>query len=336
LHYHRKLNSFIGYTTGQELSSPLNIFVYSQNGAHSSFYLKYNYAVANVIYVVGDYGNGFIAICQPAKQFTDFAFRAFAIDLDGRNRRQLFLPYDELRKNLVHGKFQYLRIAVCEGVVLLEHTYLVHSKARNKGFGAMASMFNLYRIGDEGFALKLIFLKALHKVTYVYTMRKFEDWRGTAVLRNPVFDTECNLFMFTYQPFRITILEMNTSYNTTKLVVLNDESFERVNSAEVVHMLGPNAIGIEGFKFRRTKHLNTGDHLVLNVFLVKFEPCVVGVDKYISDEKWIGRPTLVIQVFTRNYTIIAVDENRLIAWPSFNFRKGDSGTLAAQVYLQQR
>jgi hypothetical protein len=101
------------------------VFVYYKVG--SAYKLFHNYNYPELVYIAGEFGNELVGVCnQQGANFVGALIRnkAFIFNIDGQNTRKLILPYDRLsRTRNKKLEFKFLRILVCNGTVLVEHTW---------------------------------------------------------------------------------------------------------------------------------------------------------------------------------------------------------------------
>jgi hypothetical protein len=309
--------------------------------ADAFFRLVDNFHIENIVHIVGDYENSFIAVCQKnAEMHLIYQLTAFVVDLDGGNRRKLLLPYDQLKdsRGPNNSKFKYLKFTVCGDHILFELTYISEPKlSANRNLGRprsiLISVLKLYKIKDA-FALKLEFVKSLPGVRYTLVHESGEQ-RTTIPLDNVNCDAEGNIYKFTFRPFKITVLERRGSYmyNTTKrFVFINYKS-----KGETFNLLGSDIITTEMSDCATCNNVldRKRPRTTLNVYMIGRTPCTDEA-RNLNDES--ARLRLVIKftpAFYEKHAIFADDENRLIAWPRCTKSASRHlGNLTAYIYTR--
>ncbi|XP_064632141.1 uncharacterized protein LOC135490686 [Lineus longissimus] len=322
-HYHLKLKCIVGIAALRHVvTSTFNVYVFSQENDKSTYTLKHNFFINDLVAIAGEYEDGVIGIRQDGGAWWQaHDLQAFAFSLDGRNRQQLLLPYNNFRSSRGPGNstFRYLRFIVNSNIVVFALTYLL-------GFKKLVTSLKLFRIRNLGIALKLNFFKSLGEAKYSTGFLS----TFPVSLSNPQFDSEGNIFEFTFKPFKITITERKYMYNTMRTIQLEENRLRTITFAWI---FGTSIIGVTW------QHTQCGDcfreagekHRIRKLYLFQEDSCR---DKssalafpIIAKIRFI--PTVV---YLNEFSCFVDVKNRLILWPKqYKFRKGH--TLKAKIYI---
>jgi hypothetical protein len=149
------------------VSSLQNVFVHQRSQNKPGYVLIHKFTFycssrTHLTYITGNYGDDVVGVCTYRGAFElwrDERIKVFVFSLDGDIKREITLPYEQLKKRLSNDTFdfKYLQIVSCEEYVFLQHN--CYSKmpiyGKYKGRYLLTRGVYLYIMKPRAFSINL-------------------------------------------------------------------------------------------------------------------------------------------------------------------------------------